>query len=68
MLPSRSGMAANRRDGLGAVIIGVGLILLGAYFLFRQYVPQLDLDRIWPVILIALGILLLLTSLRRTRP
>lgn len=61
-------MAANRRDGLGAVIIGVGLILLGAYFLFRQYVPQLDLDRIWPVILIALGLLLLVTSLRRTRP
>jgi hypothetical protein len=48
------------------VIIGVGLILLGAYFLLRQYIPGLDVDRLWPIILIALGVLLVTTSLRRT--
>jgi hypothetical protein len=59
-------MTRERRDGWGAVIIGVGLILLGAYFLLRQYIPGLDVDRLWPIILIALGVLLVTTSLRRT--
>lgn len=48
-----------------AVPVGAGLVVLGAYLLLRQYVPALDFDRIWPVLLIALGVLLLVVAMRR---
>ena len=47
-----------------ALPVGAGLVVLGAYLLLRQYVPALDFNRIWPVFLIATGVLLLLVALR----
>jgi hypothetical protein len=45
----------------------VGLILIGAglWFLLREYLPEFDWGLIWPIILIGIGGLILVTSSRR---
>lgn len=53
-----------RRNGGGALVFGVILILVGAYFLVRQYIPAIDLDRFWPVIVIVVGAALVIGALR----
>jgi phage shock protein PspC (stress-responsive transcriptional regulator) len=54
------------RSGLGgAVIFGLILIGIGAWFLVDQYLPAFDRDLIWPIALIALGAALLVVSLTR---
>jgi phage shock protein PspC (stress-responsive transcriptional regulator) len=66
-VPSRSEARAARRarrDAGGALVFGVILILVGGYFLIREYVPQLDTDVVWPIVVIAVGLLLLLGALR----
>jgi phage shock protein C len=69
--PSRSEARAARRASRGsggALVFGVILILLGGYFLVREYVPQIETDMVWPVVVIVVGLLLLLGALRpRTR-
>jgi phage shock protein PspC (stress-responsive transcriptional regulator) len=50
--------------GGGALVFGLILILIGGYFLLRQFVPALDLGLIWPVVVIVLGLVLILGSLR----
>lgn len=52
-------------SGSGTVLAGSALILLGAFFLVRDYLPAIDWGRLWPIVVIAIGVLLLLTSLRR---
>jgi phage shock protein C len=61
----RAGRRDDRAPRSSALIVGVGLILVGAYFLLREYVPAFDPDRFWPIALIALGVLLLMVSLGR---
>ena len=51
-------------SGGGAIVLGAILVLVGAWLLARAYFPLLDADRIWPVALILLGILLLVGALR----
>jgi phage shock protein C len=56
----------RRRDwsGEGGLILGALLIIAGIWFLARDYVPIFrDLD-LWPTILIAVGVVLLITALR----
>lgn len=60
-------MERERRDGVGAVVIGLVLVLIGAFFLLRQFLPDLDIDRLWPIAVIGLGLLLIAGSLRRPR-
>ena len=55
----------RRRGSGGAVIFGVILIGLGAWFLIDQYVPAINTDLLWPVALVVLGIVLLVIALRR---
>jgi phage shock protein PspC (stress-responsive transcriptional regulator) len=52
------------RSGAGTVIVGLILVLVGAYFLLRTLVPDLDLGPYWPVILIVIGGALLVGSIR----
>jgi phage shock protein C len=59
---ARAARRAQQGPGQGGVIVGVVLILLGAWFLLRQYIPELDLDRLWPFALLILGVLLLAFS------
>ena len=68
-MPRPSGIAAPRvpprpRDPGGALVVGVILILLGSFFLLRQYVPQVDLGAVWPVLAVVAGVGLIVLSLR----
>jgi phage shock protein PspC (stress-responsive transcriptional regulator) len=72
--PSRADARAARRaarrerrrgDSSAPLVIGVFLVLLGGFFLAREWLPELDWDWFWPVMLIALGALLLVLALGR---
>jgi phage shock protein C len=66
----REARRAERRarrgsDGrTGTIIIGGFLVLLGGWFLAREYLPAFDTDWLWPVALIALGALILVLAFR----
>ena len=64
----RAARRASRRHGddrLGLAIGGAVLILVGAWFLLREWFPGLDFDWVWPGILIATGVLIVVFSLAR---
>lgn len=64
MAMPRARARARRGGAGGGLVFGAILILIGAWFLVREYVPDLDLDLVWPVAVIVLGGLLVLTSMR----
>lgn len=55
----------RRRGSGGAMLFGVVLIVLGAWFLIDQYIPGIDSDLLWPIALVILGAALLFVSMRR---
>jgi phage shock protein C len=57
----------RRGSGSGSLIFGLLLVGLGAYFLVREYLPQIDVDTLWPIGLVLLGLLLVVASLRNQR-
>ena len=57
----------RRSSGGGSLVFGLILVGLGAYFLIREYLPQIDTDLLWPIGLVVLGIVLVVASLRRRR-
>ena len=61
-----SGSQAGPAPGAGSagIVFGAILIVIGAWFLVRQYV-QIDWDVVWPVIVIGLGALLIAGAMRR---
>ena len=60
----RHARAAGRAtDGAASIVLGAILILVGVVFLVRQYV-RIDWDVIWPLGLVALGVVVLVASLR----
>ena len=50
------------------LIGGLALIGIGAIFLARELVPAFALDLVWPVMLIALGVVLLVVAVVPSRP
>ncbi|MDP9468791.1 MAG: PspC domain-containing protein [Chloroflexota bacterium] len=56
---------ARRDSGGGSWVVGLILIGLGGYFLAREYFPAVDLERLWPLGLVVLGLLLLFAAMRR---
>lgn len=63
---ARRAARGDRRYGAtGGVLLGGLLILLGVFFLVRQYLPSIDFDWFWPVVLVALGAVLLLSAVGR---
>lgn len=55
-----------RRDSRGGSwVFGLILIGLGLYFLAREYVTWLDVDRLWPLGLVLLGVLLIFAATGR---
>ena len=47
------------------MILGGFLIILGGFFLAREFLPQIDFDWFWPLVIVGLGVLLVVTSMRR---
>lgn len=67
---ARAARRAARRDHRGGpgsigVLIGALLVIAGIYFLVREYIPDIDLNWLWPAALIVLGVVVLLAALRR---
>jgi hypothetical protein len=54
-------------SGRGPLLAGLILIGLGAFFLLRELVPGVSWSDIWPWASIALGILLIVLSIRPAR-
>ena len=61
----RYSLRRRERRGSSGLVLGLILIVLGAVFLLREYVPALDWDRMWPIALIAIGVVLLAASFGR---
>jgi len=63
----RAAMRAQRREdrgASGAIIFGLILVLVGAFFLVEMYVPSVDAGRLWPGVLVIVGAVLLIGSIR----
>ena len=56
---------ATSASGTAGVVLGIGLVVLGAWLLLRDYLPQIDWSLIWPLVLVGIGALILVTSMRR---
>ena len=54
----------GRPERRSAVFAGIALIILGAGFLFKNFIPWLEFEKLWPVVLIAMGVLLLIGAAR----
>jgi phage shock protein C len=58
--------ARAQRGGMSpGLLFGGFLILLGAFFLIREFLPQIDFDWFWPLILVLLGLLLVMSAMGR---
>ena len=55
----------TRPQGATGILVGIVLMAVGGYLLARQLFPELDLERFWPVALIAIGVFFVGASLRR---
>jgi phage shock protein PspC (stress-responsive transcriptional regulator) len=65
---ARAARRAARHEyggGMGAALVGSILVLLGVFFLAREWIPQLDFNWFWPVILIAIGVVTLMAAFVR---
>jgi phage shock protein C len=66
----RAARAARRaeRGNTGGIIFGLILVLVGVWFLARDFLPFLDDKLVGPGILIVIGALLVVAALRRPSP
>jgi phage shock protein C len=60
---------STRQRGRGStgLIAGVALILAGAYLLLQEYLPGFEPDRLWPFVLMGVGVVLLVMATGRRR-
>jgi len=58
---------ARPSDGRAGVVVGVGLVLIGLWFLLREYLPDFDWSLVWPLVLVGIGVLILVSSMRRRK-
>lgn len=54
-----------RADGRAGIAVGAGLILIGTWFLLREYLPNFNWNFVWPVVIVAIGVVILVGALRR---
>lgn len=53
--------------GHGGLVLGLLLILIGTFFLIRQFFPLFDLGLWWPIAVIGLGVVLIVAAVAPTR-
>jgi phage shock protein C len=51
--------------GRTAMFVGGGLVLIGLWFLVREYLPDINWGLIWPLLLVAAGVVILVGASRR---
>jgi len=56
----------RRNDNRAGIAIGIGLVVLGLWFLLRPYLPDIQWNLIWPLAIVAIGGLILVTAARRS--
>jgi cell wall-active antibiotic response 4TMS protein YvqF len=49
----------------GALVLGVVLVVVGGWLLLRQYFPVFELGQLWPVLLVGVGVLLVVSAFWR---
>ena len=57
----------ERPERRSTVFVGLALIVIGAAFFLKNFIPWLDLESLWPVLLIGVGVLLLIGAARREK-
>lgn len=63
--PPGSTAPARRGNGGGTVVLGLALVVVGGALLLERLVPALDLGAWWPLLLVGLGAILIVGSVRR---
>jgi phage shock protein C len=53
-------------QGRTQLLLGGALVLVGLWFLVREYVPDVDWGFVWPLALVAAGIAILVSATRRS--
>lgn len=46
--------------------VGIGLIVLGAWFLLRDRLPDIDWSYLWPLVIVGVGVVILVGAIRRS--
>jgi phage shock protein C len=63
---ARHAARAERGGGMSpGILFGGFLVLLGVFFLVREYLPNMDFDWFWPLILVLVGLLLVMSAMGR---
>jgi phage shock protein C len=62
---ARRAAGGDRSAFPAGAILGGFLIILGGFFLAREFLPQIDFDWFWPLVLVGLGVLLVVSAVRR---
>lgn len=52
-------------DGRAGLVVGAILVVLGFWFLLREYLPDFNWSLVWPLVLIGIGALILVSTTRR---
>ena len=58
----RARRACDPDNRNGAIVIGGLLVVIGSFFLVREYLPTIDFDWFWPAALVVLGVIVLVTA------
>jgi phage shock protein C len=56
--------ASRPSDQRAGMVVGIGLVLIGVWFLLREYLPGIDWGLIWPLVVVGIGAAILVTSMR----
>ena len=51
--------------GNAALVVGAGLVILGLWFLLREYLPDFNWGLVWPILIVGIGVLILVNATRR---
>jgi phage shock protein C len=51
--------------GNAGVWVGLGLVAIGAWFLVREYLPAFNWNLVWPIVIVGVGVLILVSATRR---